>query len=282
MLCLLPPPAMPPALLEIFAFSLLLGAFSGLSAGLFGLGGGVIIVPVLSTLLAAYRFNPDQVMLLAVATSLATALPTSSSSVLTHHRLGNIVWSKAWRLAPSLLVGAIGGAALAKDISPAWLRGCFIAYLLYTSLRLMRSNPNKPVPKLHGEYLDFPAGLLIGGISALLGIGGGTMTVPYLIGRQLAMKNAVATSSACTLPIACSAAASYVLLGWQDNSLPFGSLGYIYLPAFLGIVLSSVWTAPQGAKLAHRLPAQQLKRYFAIVLFFIGLKMLWQALELVE
>ena len=116
-------------------------------------------------------------------------------------------------------------------------------------------------------------GFLIGSISAILGIGGGTITVPYLVSSGLQIKNAVATSSACALPIAISAAISYIVLGWHTENLPEGSFGYVYLPAFLGITTTSVFTAPIGARLAHRLPATKLKRYFALVLLFMAIKM---------
>lgn len=260
---------------EIFLASLLLGIVAGISAGLFGIGGGALIVPVLSWLLAAQHFNPEQIMLIAVATSLATALFTSLSSVRTHHKLGNIDWRRAYHLGPTLLLGAVGGAALAEMISANLLRWFFVAYLLYTSVQM--TLPKSTITAMHSDrrYLDYPMGMLIGVLSAILGIGGGTMTVPYLAGNGLAMKNAVATSSTCALPITLSAAASYIVLGWRGQDLPVGSLGYIYLPAFAGIVLTSIFTAPIGAKLAHRLPAQRLKRYFAVVLLFIAIKMAW-------
>lgn len=153
------------------------------------------------------------------------------------------------------------------------LRMFFIAYLTYTGLNMALPKRRQNTPQTGQPYWDYPIGFLIGSISALLGIGGGTMTVPYLVNSGQIMRNAVATSSACALPIALSGAISYILLGWQENHLPNGSLGYIYLPAFFGVVASSMLTAPLGAKLAHRLPAQQLKRYFALVLLLIALKM---------
>lgn len=260
--------------MEIFLACLFLGALAGLSAGLFGIGGGALIVPILSWLLALQTFEPTQIMLVSVATSLATALFTSTASVLTHHKLGNIDWRRALHLAPSLLIGAALGSIVAEYLSANLLRGCFISYLLYTSAQMALPKPpiTAPIPPNRGT-LDVPMGLLIGLLSAILGIGGGTMSVPYLVGRGLPMKNAVATSSTCALPITLSAAISYIVLGWQSPDLPAGSLGYLYLPAFAGIVATSVFTAPLGAKLAHRLPAQQLKRYFAIVLLLIALKM---------
>lgn len=263
-------------MMEVFFASLALGLLAGLSAGLFGIGGGALIVPILSWLLAAQAFKPEHVMLVAVATSLATALFTSAASVRAHHKLGNIDWHRAFRLGPSLLLGAAAGAIVAEDLSADSLRWFFITYLLYTSVR-MALPKKKHAAAAHKPrlYLDFPMGLLIGVLSAILGIGGGTMSVPYLAGAGLAMKNAVATSSTCALPITLSAAASYMALGWHDHDLPAGSLGYIYLPAFAGIVMTSMVTAPLGAKLAHRLPAHQLKRYFAIVLLLIAIKMAW-------
>lgn len=258
---------------EIFVASLLLGIFAGLAAGLFGIGGGALIVPILSWLFAAQGFNAEQLLLIAVATSLATAVFTSLSSAHTHHRLGNISWRRTSRLAPSMLTGAIGGAVLAEYISASMLRWIFITYLIHTGIQMARPPKNQRATPVANSVFDYPVGMFIGVLSALLGIGGGTMTVPYLVGNGLAMKNAVATSSACAIPIALSGALSYAVLGWRDAHLPAGSLGYLYLPAFAGIVVTSMLTAPLGAKLAHRLPAQHLKRYFALVLLLIAAKM---------
>jgi uncharacterized membrane protein YfcA len=258
---------------DIFLASLLLGLVAGIAAGLFGIGGGALIVPALVWLFQAQHFDPAKLMLIAVATSLATAIFTSIAAVRTHHTLGNIDWRRTQHLAPSMLLGASCGAVLAEYISANLLRWFFICYLLYTSLQMLMAKPMPPSTGPIRNFLDLPVGLFIGVLSALLGIGGGTMTVPYLTGTGLAIKNAVATSSSCALPIALSAAISYALLGLNDSNLPSGSLGYLYLPAFAGIVLTSVLTAPIGAKLAHRLPALQLKRYFAAVLFLIAIKM---------
>lgn len=262
-------------MMEIFLASLLLGTLVGVSAGLFGIGGGLLIVPFLSWLFESLSFDSAHIMLTAVATSLATALFTSAISVQAHHKLGNIVWRRALRLGPSLLLGAIGGAILAEYIRADLLRGCFVAYLIYTGLQMAIDRPVVVGTVRHRTFFDYPAGLLIGSLSAILGIGGGSMTVPYLAGGGLLMKNAVATSSTCAMPIAFSAAASYIFLGWHDSALAEGSLGYVYLPAFAGIVGTSMFTAPWGAALAHRLPARKLKRYFAVVLLAIAAKMLW-------
>ena len=127
----------------------------------------------------------------------------------------------------------------------------------------------------HTQWLDSLVGIVIGGLSAIVGIGGGTLSVPYLVSCQHSMKNAVAISSACGFPISVASTASYALLGWHAPQLPAWSLGYVYLPAFLGIVFVSILTAPLGAKLAHRLPAQRLRQYFSILLFVVAAKLLW-------
>lgn len=260
-------------MLEIFIACAFLGLFAGISAGLFGIGGGVVLVPFLSWLFELKQFPSEQIMLLAVATSLASALFTSTASVRTHFLLGNIHWNRVMQLSPGLLLGAVGGAILADYVSSFWLRRIFISYLLYTGLAMALPKTATGLTPKAGTILDYPMGLLIGVLSAILGIGGGTMTVPYLSTNGLKMKNAVATSSACTLPIAVAAAASYMYLGWNQPRLPEGSLGYVYLPAFTGIILTSLFSAQIGAKLANQLSSQRLKRYFAGVLFLMALKM---------
>ncbi|WP_031434529.1 sulfite exporter TauE/SafE family protein [Methylomarinum vadi] len=260
---------------EIFLFSLVLGAFAGVVAGVFGLGGGLLIVPVLAWIFEGYRFDPDLIMIMAVATSLATIIPTATVTVVSHQRKHAVIWQRVFRLVPGIIVGAVMGALFADLLSSGVLRGLFILYLLFigTNMALQR----KPVLNLErqGFWLDYFAGGVIGLLSSLLGIGGGTITVPYLLGQRLEMKNAVAVSSACGLPIAVAGTFSYALLGWGDTSLPMGSVGYVYLPSFIGITALSMLTAPYGVKLAHKLPAQKLKRYFSAILFIMALKMMF-------
>ncbi len=261
-------------MIEIFLMSLLLGAVAGVLAGLFGLGGGLVIVPVLVWMFDWQHFNPDLRMIMAVATSLATIVPTAMASVKAHHQLGAVIWCKFLRLFPGIVVGAVFGAMFADKISADSLRWLFIAYLCYVGSSMALQLKPVLVLKKQEAWQDYIASTLIGGISSLLGIGGGTLTVPYLVGQKLQMKNAVAVSSACGLPIALAGAFSYALLGWNVAGLPDGSVGYVYVPAFLGVVSLSVLTAPYGAKLAHHLPAQELKRYFSIMLFILAVKMM--------
>jgi len=262
-------------MIEIFLLSMLLGLVAGLLAGLFGLGGGVIIVPVLVFVFSSNNFPESMAMIMAVATSLSTIVFTSAASILTHHKLGAIKWGDVKRLSPGILLGAGFGAVIADYIEADILKYFFIAYLLYVSIGMAwpQNNKMKAVRKIRSR-VDYLMGLVIGFLSSLLGIGGGTLTVPFLLSRQLAMKNAVAISSVCGLPIAISSTVSYIVLGRNVDLLPEWSVGYIYLPALAGIVICSVVTAPIGAKLANKLPAKKLKRYFSIVLFLIATKMI--------
>lgn len=261
-------------MIELFLFSMLLGLIAGLLAGLFGLGGGVIIVPALVWLFASHNFPAELVMIIAIATSLSTIIFTAMASLLAHQRLGSIRWEIVLRLAPGILLGAGLGAMVADFIDASILKWFFIVYLLIVSVRMAWPKQTKGGGKKTMYRLDYLMGSIIGFLSSILGIGGGTLTVPYLLSRQLMMKNAVAVSSACGLPIAISGAVTYVVLGWQSALLPMWSLGYVYMPALTGIVLCSVVTAPVGARLANKLPAKQLKRYFSGILFLIAIKMI--------
>lgn len=260
-------------MLALFLSSMLLGTIAGFLAGLFGLGGGVLIVPMLAWLFAVNGFPEEVLMLMAIATSLATIVFTSASSILAHQRLRAIKWDTVFRLSPGILLGAGVGAVVAAYMSTAVLTWFFIGYLFYIGIRMalqVNSAKNKKIQ----HKLDYIAGIGIGFLSSLLGIGGGSLTVPYLLGRNIAMKNAVAISSACGLPIALTAASVYMVSGWAGVNMPQWSLGYIYLPAMIGIIICSILTAPLGAKMANKLPAQKLKRYFSVVIFMIAFKMI--------
>lgn len=261
-------------MLEIFLWSLLPGAVAGFFAGLFGLGGGAVIVPILVMLLSRQGVVAEQAMLVAVATSLATMLLTSTSSIIAHHRLGATHWRRALRLSPGILFGAVLGAILAEQVGGNVIRCLFVGYLLAVAIQMAwQLAPQRQLRK-DRPLLDAAVSVLIGVLSAIVGIGGGTMTVPYLVSRGMAMKNAVATSSVCGLPIALAGTASYAWLGWGRTALPDWSVGYVYLPAFAGIAMCSVLTAPFGAKLANSLPTRRLKRYFSLVLVLLAVKML--------
>ncbi len=258
---------------EIFVASLLLGLLAGLLAGLFGIGGGLVIVPVLAMLFSAHNFPSGLTLIMAVATSLATIILTSTASVWAHHRLGAVVWTQVFRLTPGIMLGAVLGAVLAKQIPADHLKIILAVFLCYVGLQMALQTKPKTGLKPFSGLMDFAMAWLIGLFSAIVGIGGGTLTVPYLVKGQMPMRNAVAVSSACGLPIALMGTLSYAWLGRTAAQLPEASIGYIYLPAFLGVGLASVLTAPIGAWLANRLPAKQLKRYFSLLLFIMAIKL---------
>lgn len=249
---------------------------AGLLAGLFGIGGGLILVPILALLFNMQQFSADLIMLMAVATSLATIVLTSIASILAHHRLRSVVWPKVYRLAPGILFGSALGAIVAEMISADSLRIVFSLFLIYVGLQMALQIKPETGAMLQSWKMDFAAATLIGVVSALLGIGGGTMTVPYLMRGGLPIRNAVGIASACGLPIAIGGTVSYMVLGHGKAELPEWSWGYVYLPAFAGIVLCSMMTAPLGAKFAHKLPAQTLKRYFSILIFIMAIKLIVQ------
>ncbi len=261
-------------MLEIFILSIFAGAVGGLIAGLFGIGGGLILVPILVLLFKAHEFSPDYIMQMAVATSLATIVLTSFSAILAHHRLGSVLWSKVYRLAPGIIIGSVVGAAIADMISADSLRILFAIFLLCVGLQMAFQIKPKAGAMQQSRALDAAVAVVIGAFSSLLGIGGGTMTVPYLVHGQYSVRNAVGIASACGLPIAIGGTLSYMLLGYGKSGLPAGSWGYVYLPAFAGIVLLSMYTAPLGAKLANKLPERTMKRYFSLLIFVMAAKLL--------
>ena len=252
----------------------LCGGAAGLLAGLFGLGGGVILVPALLWLFAWQGFPAETIVVTAVATSLATIVVTGLSSALAHHRLGSLDWPVTMSLLPGIVVGAIAGAWLAEQLPGGWLKTAFAVYLLIVALQMGWRWQPKPGARPPRPVWLTSAGGVIGMLAAMLGIGGGTLTVPLLVRWALSMRSAVAVSSAAGLPIAAAGTVSYGVLGWDAPGLPPGSLGYVYLPAFLGIVSTSTLAAPVGARLAHRLPSRTLKRLFAVILILIAVKML--------
>ncbi len=263
--------------MEALLLYALAGIFAGLVAGLFGVGGGLIIVPTLIVVFEAREFNPELIVHLAVGTSLASIVFTSLSSVRAHHRHGAVLWPWVGKLALGILPGAWLGAVLASLLPAEWLGRLFGLFELAVAARMILDHtpaPGLAAPPPGGGELAL-AGGLIGGFSALLGIGGGTLTVPYLVWRRVAMPNAVAISAACGLPIALAGALGFMITGWNLAELPPMSSGFIYWPALLGVMIFSMACAPLGARLAHHLPPALLKKLFAALLGGLGLKMLF-------
>ena len=255
------------------------GCLAGILSGLFGIGGGVVIVPFLVGIFGQRGFPPDLIMIMAVATSLATIVVTSISAAYAHHRRGAVDWPTVWRLAPGILIGAVLGSVIADDLPTRWFKLIFASFLLYVAVRLLSESRNETPPApLTSPWLFRLAGPLIGALSSILGIGGGTLSVPFLVRYGHGPRQAVAISSACGFPIALAGTTTYIALGWMKPGLPEWSTGYVYLPAFAAIILTSIPFAPLGATLAHRWPTRRLKTGLAIVVAIVGGKLLWQAL----
>jgi len=248
---------------------LLLGVFSGFIAGLLGVGGGLIIVPALLYFLAS---NVDQTVLMhtAVGTALAAIVFTSISSVHAHHKHGAIHWHNFKKLTPTILLGAFSGAMLTKVMSFDFMRIFFalfefsVAVIMYFGI-----SSSVHVDNL-GKWVWRVTGYVIGLVSAIVGIGGGTMTTPFLTYNNVDIKNAIATSAAVGMPIAIAGAFGFIMAGWNVES-DMGSLGFIHTEALISIVVMSVLFAPLGAKVAHSVDGKKLKKFFAIFLAFLGL-----------
>ncbi|MGB0467276.1 MAG: sulfite exporter TauE/SafE family protein [Pontibacterium sp.] len=248
-----------------------LGSVAGVVAGLFGIGGGLLIVPVLIFSFTAQGMSPEILTHAAVATSLATIVVTSLSSVRAHHKLKAVRWELFKPLALGIFVGAFLGVKVAGLMPGDLLQMVFGLFALAVAMQMafgLKPSAGEDAPSSAGLVVG---GGFIGGLSAIFGIGGGTLTVPFLSWKRVQMQQAVATSAACGVPIAVVGALTNVWEGWGHESLAEWSLGFVYLPAFVGIVITSSLFAKVGAKLAHRLPALVLKRVFAVFLLVVGL-----------
>ncbi len=258
---------------ELLPFALL-GAAAGTLAGLLGVGGGIIVVPGLAFLLAGGEVPPDRLMQVAVGTSLANIVVTSLSSIRAHHRRGAVRWPVVARMTPGIVVGAALGAAIADALPTRTLAVVFGVFLLIVAARLGYGGQPAPHRQLPGSGGLAAAGTGIGTLSSLLGIGGGTMTVPLLAWCNVPLREAVATSAACGLPIAVAGAAAFAVAGLDVAGMPDTATGYLYWPAFVAVAPLSVLFAPLGARLAHTIPVTALRRGFAVFVLVVGARML--------
>ena len=250
------------------------GAFAGVLAGLFGVGGGAIIVPILIFIFTLQGFDAGSLVHLAIGTSFATIVVTSYGSVAAHHRLGNVNWLVVKAMAPGLIVGVILGSMLAAELEGRYLQLAIAVFLILVAIQMFFAVQPKAIFGLPRCSLLASSGVVVGGVSAFFGIGGGSLTVPFLVACNQIMKRAVATSAACGLPIALFGALAYGFKGFTVSGLPSLTTGYIYWPAFIGIAIASVPCTRIGAMLAERAPEKILKQGFALLLFFIGLQLL--------
>jgi uncharacterized protein len=261
-------------MLTIILIYLGLGSVVGILAGLLGVGGGLIIVPMVVFTLTWQGVSSQHLMHLALGTSLASIIFTSVSSFWAHHKRGAVHWEVVRRIVLGILVGTFLGSCLASRLSTNLLKGVFVVFLYYMAFQMLTNTKPKPTRGLPGSLGMFGVGNGIGAVSSLVGIGGGSLSVPFMVWCNVTVHDAIGTSAAIGFPIAIAGTVGFIVNGLNVSGLPAYSLGYVYLPALAGIVAASVFTAPLGVRLAHSLPVDKLKRVFALLLFIMGTKML--------
>lgn len=247
----------------VFAF---IGVITGTIAGLLGLGGGIVIVPALLIVFSWQGIADQHLMQLAIATSLMTIILTSLSSIFTHHKLGNINWTSVQRLIPSLIIGGFVGAYIATIMTSQYLQYCFAVYMIVMATAMWNFKLFTVNESSVFTVPEFAVGGLVGGVSAMVGIGGGSLLVPYFTIMKQSMKQAVGTSSACGFPISIAAIIGFLFFGKDINLNIQWQTGFIHWQAFLGIISTSVIFAVIGAKLSSLLPIIMLKRIFSLVM----------------
>lgn len=255
---------------------LALGAGAGFFAGLMGVGGGTVLVPILAMIFSAQHFPPQHVLHLALGTSMAVILFTSLSSLRAHHRHGAVLWSVVFSITPGILAGTLLGSLLASHIPTRPLALFFALFVFAVAIQMIANAKPHPERELPGRVGMFGVGSGIGALSALVAIGGGALSVPFMTWCNVKVHKAIGTAAAIGFPISLGGALGYIANGLgQSDSLPGGSLGFVYLPAMAWVAAISVLFAPLGARTAHRLPVATLKRIFAGVLVMLASKMAW-------
>ncbi len=253
---------------------LLLGAFVGFMAGLLGIGGGAIMVPVLTSLFVLQGIAPENVVHLALGTSMASIIFTSIASLRAHHAKGAVIWKIVYGMGAGIILGAFSATFIASLISSLYLAIFFSVFMAYVSVQMFIDKKPRPTNHIAGRKGLFGAGTGIGAISALVSIGGGSLTVPYLVWKNIPIKNAIGTSAAIGLPISIAGTLGYLINGWSNTTTDSYTLGFIYFPAVILISVTSFFCAPYGVKMAHHLPVTTLKKAFSLLLIILSIKML--------
>jgi len=257
----------------------LLGLGTGFLAGLLGIGGGMVLVPFLTHILSKQGVEPGLAVKMAIATSMATIVFTSLSSVRAHHQRGAVRWDLVQRLAPGIVLGSLAASlgvfALLKGGFLAVFFALFVGFSAWQMLRNKKPAPSRQMPGTAGQLA---AGGTIGFLSGMVGAGGGFISVPFMVWCNVPIHQAVATSAALGFPIALANVVGYIIAGQSVEGLPTGALGYVYLPALAVIATASVLMAPLGVKAAHAMPVKQLKRVFAFILYMLAAYMLHRGL----
>lgn len=264
--------------LPTLLFLVSLGALVGVMAGLLGVGGGAIMVPAFTALFLSKGVPDSQLVQLALGTSMASIIMTSIASLRAHHARQGVLWPVLRALVPGVLLGSFSGAMLTPYIDGLLLAGFFSLFMLYVAISMFRSGPEVVDKYLPGTLAQLVAGAGIGLISALVSIGGGTLTVPYLVRHAIEIKTAIGTSAAVGLPIALAGTLGFLISGRAVTDVSQLQFGYVYLPAVLCVSAVSVFTAPLGVSLAYKLPVPVLKKVFGVLVFSVSVKMFFSLL----
>lgn len=259
---------------ELILLFLALGAFVGLMAGLLGIGGGGILVPVFTSIFMYMGFPMDKVVHMALGTSMACIMVTSYSSMRVHHQNGGVIWSVVKVMAPAIILGTFLATFLAAQLSSKALAIFFSIFMAYVASQMFRSKPLQSGSAHAGKLELSSVAALIGAISALVSIGGGSLSVPYLTWRNFDIRKAIGTSATLGFPIAVTGTAGYVINGIGSEAGAVHAVGFVYWPAVLLVVLPSYFTAKIGAGLTQKLPLKTLKRIFGVLLLLLSIKML--------
>jgi uncharacterized membrane protein YfcA len=253
---------------------LAIGVTVGFLAGLLGIGGGMVMVPMLFFVFSAKGFATEHLMHFALGTGLATIVFTSASSVRAHHRHQGVDWHVAGIMAPGIVAGALGAALVAGYIPTRPLAVFFTAFMFYASAQMFFEQKPAPTRRLPGAVGLFAVGAGIGGVSAILAAGGAFLSIPFLVRCNVPLRRAIGTAAANGFPIAVAGTVGYIVQGLRVPALPEWTLGYVYLPALALIVAASIPVAPLGARVAHLLPVRRLRVVFSLVLLALALRML--------
>ena len=257
----------------ILAF-LVLGLVVGFMAGLLGIGGGGIMVPVLTSIFLAQGVPVEQVVHMALGTSMASIVFTSFSSMRAHHKKGAVMWNVVKYMAGGVIIGTFVATFLATYMKSVHLAIFFAIFMAYVSIQMAIDKKPKPSRELSAPSSLFGVGSLIGSVSALVSIGGGSLSVPYLVWQNVDLKKAIATSAAIGFPLSIAGTVGYMINGMIHASSSEMMLGFVYLPGVVLISIVSYFTAPLGARMAHTLPVGKLKKIFALLLMTLSIKML--------
>jgi uncharacterized membrane protein YfcA len=261
--------------MEWWIVYLLMGLFIGFFAGMLGIGGGLILVTLMVFLFSLQGFPADRIVHIALGTSLTSIVFTSISSLRGHHRHGAVRWDILKMATPGLVAGTLLGTFVADGMASKYLAVFFVAFVYYAAVRMFVDVKPKPTRTLPGWAGMSVAAFITGIVSSLVGAGGGLLSIPLMTICNVPMRNAVGTSAALGLPIAIAGAAGYVYNGLGQDHLPPLTLGYVYIPALVGIVIGTFVTVPAGVKAAHAMPVPRLRKIFAVILFLIATRMLW-------